>query len=147
MAAATPTRPIATRPTMVRLSAYVDAPLPEVVERLDRIDLDQVLAVAVAAAVSPRLQVELQTAAPQWESNAHVLIPVTWTAHGPHRSSSGVGAVSLLTVRSGREGVTELLADLTAPPETHRDTARVTRRLLDDLADAIEAARPAPAGT
>ncbi|HLT15126.1 MAG TPA: hypothetical protein VK007_00370 [Acidimicrobiales bacterium] len=144
MAPPTPATPIATRPTMVRLSAYVEIPLPEVVVRLERIDLDRVLTDAVAAAVSPRLQVDLRTGEPHWESRAHVVVPVTWIARGPHRRASGAGAVSLLTVRSGREGITELLADLTAPPEAHRDTARVTRRLLDDLAAALESARTAP---
>ncbi len=138
MAAPSPS-PIATRPTMVRLSAYVDLPLPEVVERLERIDLDAVLARAAADALSPRLQVRFSAAAPVWESGAHVQVPVTWTAEGPHRTATGSGAVSLLTVRSGRQGVTEVLADLTAAPEAHQAVARVTRHLLDEVTRVLEA--------
>lgn len=139
MATQTLPRPIATRPTMVRLSAYVDVPLAEVVELLERIDLEDVLARAAADVVSPRLRITFETSTPVWESGAHVQVPVTWTATGPYRSDSGSGAVSLLTVRSGREGVTELLAGLSAPPEAHHGVARVTRRVLDELARTLEA--------
>jgi hypothetical protein len=139
MASQSPSAPIANRPTMVRLSAYVDLPLPEVVDRLERIDLDAVLTDAAAGSLSPRLQVSFDVAEPIWESGAHVHVPVTWTARGPYRTATGSGAVSLLTVRSGRQGVTEVLADLTAAPEAHQAVARVTRHLLDEVTRVLEA--------
>lgn len=126
------------RPTMVRLSAYVDRPLREVVDQLQHTELDRLLTSAAQGALSSRLEVRFHTEAPVWESGTHVLVPVSWTVTGPRRVGTGAGAVSVLTVQSGRHAVTELLADLTAPAEARKDVARVTRRILDEVTKVLE---------
>lgn len=125
--------------TPVRVSAYVDRPLEEVVGRFAEPGIDEVLNEAATRALNVRLEARLHAGEPVWESAVHVLVPLRWTVTGPRRTDTGHGAVSLLVVRSGRQAVTELLADLPATEENRRAVAHVTRHVLDELALLVEA--------
>lgn len=125
--------------TPVRVSAYVDLPLEEVVSRFAEPGIDDVLTEVAERAMSDRLEARVHTGEPIWESSVHVLVPLHWTVTGPRRSDAGTGAISLLVVRSGRQAVTELLADLPATEENRRAVAHVTRHVLDDVALLVEA--------
>lgn len=123
---------------LVRLSAYVDLPLQLVVERLGELELDALLTEAAAGLPHPQLRTVFATGVPVWESGTHVHFPVSWTVTGPRRSVAGSGAVSFLTVRGGRSGVTEVLADLSVSDADERDVARLTRRVLDEVTRLLE---------
>jgi hypothetical protein len=126
----------------VRVSAYIDRPLDEVVGRFAEPGIDGLLNDAATRALNGRLEAHLHAGEPIWESAVHVLVPLHWTVTGPRRSDTGSGAVSLLVVRSGRQAVTELLADLPATEENRRAVAHVTRHVLDEVALLVEAAAP-----
>jgi hypothetical protein len=145
MAAHTPAAPEAESPGepahMVRLSAYVDLPLQVVFERLGELELDTLLTQAAVGLPHPELRTVFDTGVPVWESGTHVHFPVSWTVTGPRRSVAGSGAVSFLAVRGGQSGVTEVLADLSVTDADHRDVARLTRRVLDEMTRLLETGR------
>jgi hypothetical protein len=125
------------------LSAYVDLPLAEVLQRFAAPEIDELLTASVQAALSDggEPSFSAHASAPEWHSAHSARVAVTWSTagrSGPERE--GAALVSLLTVRSGRDAITELLVALPLGDD-HRSSATITlHRILDEITSRLEAA-------
>jgi len=130
------------RPASVRLSAYVELPLDEVLARFTEAHLSDLLTSASAHALGDHVTARLDASEPRWESAHHVVVPFGWTVTGRSgRSASGTARLSLLVVRSGRDAVTELLVDLPVTDTTRRAVSAAARHALDEVTAQIESTR------
>lgn len=126
----------------VRLAAYIDLPLREVLDRFSSDEVDELLSSAATHALEGRGEVRMHASAPVWESAANVRIHLSWTTTGRSgRSVEDSGEISLLVVQSGRQAITELLAVLPVTEGTRRDVAHTARHVLDELTMRVEARR------
>jgi hypothetical protein len=135
-------RPGSTREGSVRLAAYIDLPLREVLDRFSSDEVDELLSSAATSAMEGRGVVRMHASPPVWESASNVRIHLSWTTTGRSgRSLEDSGEISLLVVQSGREAITELLAVLPVTEETRRDVATTARHVLDELTVRVEGRR------
>ncbi|MGH9084058.1 MAG: hypothetical protein ACRDYW_01265 [Acidimicrobiales bacterium] len=126
----------------VRLAAYIDLPLRDVLDRFSSDEVDELLSSAATHAMEGRGVVRMHASAPVWESAANVRIHLSWTTTGRSgRSVEDSGEISLLVVQSGRQAITELLAILPVTEETRRPVAETARHVLDELTLRVEAGR------
>ena len=128
----------------IRMSAYVDLAVDDVLEVLDTwAGLDAVLAEAVRTAVAdagPGGAVEASAVTRVTEVQAR--LTVSWSVLTPRgERAEGHADVALLRVQSGREPMTELLLTVDVASAAAGEVAPVLRRVLDDVADRLVAAR------
>lgn len=137
-----PTQPSPTEQRTVSLSAYVDLPLAEVLERFAAPGIDDLLTESVQAALADggEARIRAHAAPPTWHSEQHARVAVTW--HGTGSSGpakEGTALVSLLTVQSGHDAITELLVAVPLADD-HRSSATTSlHRILDELTGRLEA--------
>ncbi len=125
----------------MRLSAYLDLALDDVVALFARPEIDEILGSAIrAASGTTDARVTMDAAAPVRVSASNAWMPVTWRVTSQEgRVSEGKATIFLLMVQSGHEPVTELLAALTVGDEVAGPIAATAHRFLDELTDRLSA--------
>lgn len=124
----------------MRLDAYVDLALVDVIERFARPDIDDVLATTMSAALEGRERVVVRTSPPERLTANAARIAVDWQPVDPAgRTRAGTASIQLLVVQSGKNPITELLVTLIVTDDDARPIAHATRRFLDRLTERLAA--------
>ena len=136
-------RPPVTR--TLRISAYVDRALDEVVEIFARPGIDAMLAAAVQTALgSADARATVHAAKPVWVTAGHASVAVTWRVVGRSgRANDGKASIALLMVQSGHDPMTELLVALTVAGDDPVASAK-THGVLDEITRLLSPALTAP---
>ena len=124
---------------MIRVCAYVDLALHDVIRVFRRPDIDDVLRRAMVAATGSD-RVTVRQAPLERISSCTAHVPLAWTVPAPGGTvRDGKATLDLLVVQSGRVPKTELLVTVWIEDELARPTADWTFRLLDELTDRLPA--------
>jgi len=145
MVAETPAQVPAESPSaddrVIHLSAYVQRPLHSVLEAFAAERIDDLLDLAVQAALAERGGdlVSAHASTPVWVSSSHARVPVTWSsARRDGEVIEGTAELSLLMVQSGQDAITELLVALPVGESSASAASLVMHRVLDELTARLE---------
>lgn len=125
------------------VSAYVNRPIVDVVAQFSDPGIDGLLMstmrrVTGTTGLGDVLSVHAWPTV--WVASGSVRVNVTWRIRGADgRSTDGAATIALLTVQSGGEPITELLARLPVGDGDPRAATDTARRLLDELTLRMEA--------
>lgn len=131
----------------MRLSAYLDLALDDVIDLFARPEIDELLGSAIrAASGSTNARVTMDASGPVRVSASNAWVAVTWRviSEAGH-VSEGRARISFLMVQSGHEPMTELLVALTVGDEVAGPVAAVAHRFLDELTSRLSALAAQPA--
>lgn len=125
------------------VSAYVNLPIVDVVARFSDPGIDGLLMSTMRnsvrdAGLGDVLSVHAWPTV--WVATGTVRVNLTWRLRGVRgRVTEGSATIALLTVQSGREPITELLATVPVGDGDLRVVTDATHRLLDELTRRLEA--------
>lgn len=124
------------------LSAYVALPLPAVLARFSDPCIDGLLMAAMRRSLGQAGLGEVLSAhawPSVWVSTGHVRVQVTWRIRGADSHvREGNATISLLTVQSGHDPITELLVTLPVTDDDDGLAAGETKKILDELTRRLE---------
>lgn len=125
------------------VNAYVNLPIVDVVAQFSDPGIDGMLMSTMRRVIGTTglgdvLSVHAWPTV--WVATGSVRVNVTWRTRGADgRTTDGAATISLLTVQSGGEPITELLARLPVGDGDPRAATDTARRLLDELTLRMEA--------
>jgi RimJ/RimL family protein N-acetyltransferase len=130
----------------MRLTAYLELGLDDVLALFARPEIDEVLGSAIrAASGSTDARLTIDAAGPVRVSASNARVAATWRvlSHAG-RVSEGSATVSLLMVQSGTQPVTELLVSLTVDDDQAVSAAAVAHRFLEEVSDRLSMLAASP---
>lgn len=125
----------------MRLVAYVDLSLTEVIERFASPEIDDILGRSLrAAAGEDDERTTVRASRPQRLSGRCARVRLPWRAvDRTGRTREGTASLQLLVVQTGACPKTELIVTVTMADGVDRAAARTTTRFLDELTDRLPA--------
>ena len=133
------------RDRRVRVSAYVELGLDEVLGRFAPPRGGELLVSAIRAALGgpDGVLVEASAGTAVWVSSMHAQVPVTWCVTEPSGLvTKGEAALSLLKVQSGHDAITELLVSVRRSDATTDPSTAVLHEVLHTITSHLEAHAP-----
>ena len=125
----------------MRVAAYADLSLADLLEHFARPDVDELLRRSIqTAAAHDGDRVLLRASSPEPLTDRSARVQLQWHAAGPSGwVREGVATLHLLVVRSGNLPKTELLLTLTVPDEVAHEVSDTLHRFLDELTQRLAA--------
>lgn len=119
----------------MRVAAYADLALADLLERFARPDVDELLCRSIrTAATHDGDRFLLRASDPERLTDRSARVRLEWHASGSGgRVREGVATLGLLVVRSGNQPTTELLLTLAVPDEVAGEVSDTLHRFLEDL--------------